>query len=233
MKPRLGRFPLVSVDAAGDGRYVKALRITCGTCGHTNDLLVKTRTPMPPEQAAQHFAKRGWVIGRNAGFDLCPSCVAAEVDARQKLKKEDHMPKPSLADQLKAAVLPPPAIVGEVSPEVVLPLARSISRADRRRIMDFLDRVYPDPEKGYAAGYSDKRVGDEMDLPRAWVTQVREDSYGPEFVIDWSQIEKRQRELDERIRTECESMLSRFADLERQAASTKAEIEKLKKACGK
>lgn len=232
MKIGLDRFPLVSVKVAGDGRFVKAMRITC-SCGHTNDLLIKTKTPMPPDQAAQHFAQRGWVIGRNASFDLCPSCVAAELALRKAPKKDEPMTKPSLSDQLRAAVNPAPTVVPDMPAADLASPVRAITRADRRRIMDVLDRVYPEPEKGYASGYTDQRVGDEMNVPWRWIMLVREESYGPALVVDWASIEHRQDAIEKQIKTECESILTRFAELERMAASERAEIEKLKKACGK
>lgn len=228
----MDRFPLVSVKVAGDGRFVKAMRITC-SCGHTNDLLIKTKTPMPPDQAAQHFAQRGWVIGRNASFDLCPSCVAAELALRKAPRKDELMTKPSLADQLKAAVVPEPAAPEGLAGELIQPGQRVITRADRRRIMDVLDRVYPEPEKGYATGYTDQRVGEEMKVPWRWITLVREECYGPAIVVNWTSIERRQGELEKLIKSECESMLTRFAELERMAASERVEIDKLKKAVGK
>ncbi|SOC48417.1 hypothetical protein SAMN05892877_1631, partial [Rhizobium subbaraonis] len=49
---------------------------------------------------------------------------------------------------------------------------------DRRLINMKLAEVYADG--GYVTPWTDQRVADDLGVPRAWVTEIREGFYGPE-----------------------------------------------------
>lgn len=50
--------------------------------------------------------------------------------------------------------------------------------AQRRAILDTLEIVF-DPEKGFDDGYCDADIGIDMNVPRKWVEDIREEFIGP------------------------------------------------------
>ena len=56
---------------------------------------------------------------------------------------------------------------------------RQLSLPDRHVIVLKLAEVYVSPESGYDNGWSDKRVADDLGVPRAWVEKIREENFGP------------------------------------------------------
>lgn len=131
-----------------------AYRIECSQCGAHDDF-VHTSARRPPDKAAeQAFRKRGWLIGRRAQHDLCPACIKATAKTLNEPPKEE----------IKAMKADPP-------PEM--------TREDKRVINLKLHEVYEGETTGYAKGWSDRKVAEELGVPRAWVAQVRDELFGP------------------------------------------------------
>lgn len=101
-----------------------------------------------------YFAKKGWSVGRGPAADTCPEC--------QKRKPEMKVVK---MEQPQAPKVEPP---------------REMGREDRRIITDKLDEVYDDKAGSYKAPWTDAAVGRDLGVPRAWVSEVREQFFGPE-----------------------------------------------------
>lgn len=55
---------------------------------------------------------------------------------------------------------------------------RTISRVERRRIADHLDVQYDMDKQRYRTDGSDHKSAEKLNLPRAWVTQIRIELYG-------------------------------------------------------
>ena len=56
----------------------------------------------------------------------------------------------------------------------------SMTRDDRRIIFAKLNEVYVDEKVGYSQSWSDQRVANDLSVPRAWVTEIREENFGPD-----------------------------------------------------
>jgi hypothetical protein len=60
------------------------------------------------------------------------------------------------------------------------PATRAMCRDDKRAIFRRLDEVYSVPAGRYVDDWTDHRLATEMNMPRAWIAQVRDEAYGPE-----------------------------------------------------
>lgn len=67
------------------------------------------------------------------------------------------------------------SILGSGTPQTI-DLPRTMSRDDGRIIYEKLRDVYE--VKSYVVGWSDKRVADDLGVPRAWVENVRSQFFG-------------------------------------------------------
>lgn len=144
---------------ADAGRPNAVTRIKCCMCSAT-DRLVSSGDVMPADLAAQKFARRGWTIGKNCNHHKCPEC-----SAKPKSLKE-------LAKEVLMKSIPSEPILRAVEP-------RTMSFDDRRLIFSKLHDVYLDERRGYSDGWSDKRVGEDLNVPRAWVEKIRAENFGP------------------------------------------------------
>ena len=145
-------FPYENIDREGQ-RY-SAMRIECSKC-ESKSYYVQTGTGRkPPIAAEQYFRRHGWRIGNGPRADVCPEC--------QKRKPELKVVK---MEQPQAPKVEPP---------------REMGREDRRIITDKLDEVYDDKAGSYKAPWTDAAVGRDLGVPRAWVSEVREQFFGPE-----------------------------------------------------
>ena len=61
----------------------------------------------------------------------------------------------------------------------VPPGVRQMQRDDRRIIFEKLNEVYLDEKQGYASPWTDDKVSKDLGVPRAWVSNVREEMFGP------------------------------------------------------
>ena len=70
--------------------------------------------------------------------------------------------------------------------DVVVPIKadppRQMTRGDRQVIWNKLQDVYPKEDKGYMGEWTDGRVAKDLGVPRAWVTEIRAQNFGPEVV---------------------------------------------------
>ena len=116
---------------------------------------------------------------------------------------------------------------------------REMSKDDRRIIFAKIDEVYVGEEKGYDAGWSDDRVAKDLGVPRAWVTSLREDFFGPaanmgalEEII--RQIDEKMKELQqvaaqaERLRERIDALREAVAGIERVSKAHSASIALLR-----
>ena len=54
-----------------------------------------------------------------------------------------------------------------------------MTREHRRVVFLKLEEVYLDEKAGYSAGWTDARVATDLGVPRAWVSKIRDENFGP------------------------------------------------------
>lgn len=77
-------------------------------------------------------------------------------------------PKPQLNDGVNAMNFDP-----KLPPEM--------TKEDRRIIFSEIDSHYLDETRGYDRDWNDERVAKGLNVPQAWVRNLREDNFGPEY----------------------------------------------------
>ena len=198
-----------------------AYRIDCG-CGavayYPMKRGVKQRTP---ESIPQHFRSYGWQVGHTVRKDRCPECMKRE-PSRTEEKRPMPIEKKPAANVVPLKADPPP----------------EMSRADRQIVFAKISDVYA--TNGYVAGWTDRRVAEDLNVPLAWVRDVRDQFFGAEgsnpiidefskaaaaFNAEWlGLMEVRKRHLAEGV-----SLRNRLDDLDakaREIASLAKRVEK-------
>lgn len=171
-------------EQVGD-RRVSVHRITC-TCGHTQTVASSAGgNPLPPEAVARHFRLKGWDVGDRELEDKCPNCVDAEKAERRKKRLklvEDRAKAAKPEEALKVATEAVEAMkeppVAEAAEKPAAP--RQQTREDRRIIFTAINDVYLDADRGYKPGWSDQRMAANLGVPMSWVTEIRDEMFGPE-----------------------------------------------------
>jgi hypothetical protein len=64
-------------------------------------------------------------------------------------------------------------------PDPHRPAPRQATREDNRRILDALDQHYDVDRQCYRASFTDEAVASQLDVPRAWVSVIRDQAFGP------------------------------------------------------
>jgi hypothetical protein len=128
-----------------------AAKIECCDCGAV--AYSSSHGGLNPIAHEQHFRKSGWNVGNGPRRDLCPECS-----------------KPKKKPDLKVVQMDP----------VKAEQPREMGREDRRIITDKLDDVYDEKSGRYKAPWTDNAVSKDLGVPRAWVSDVREQFFGPE-----------------------------------------------------
>ncbi len=148
----------------GDAGWRRMHRFTCSRCGATHDVApTGTRAPMPAQFLEKKLRSAGWQVGKSSDHDICPDCMMkARKDKRERQNMSKHYDALAKSAAIKAE---PPA---------------QPSREDRRIIIAELESVYVDEKTGYSALWSDQKVAEKLGVPRKWVSDVREDLFGPE-----------------------------------------------------
>lgn len=188
-------YPMTYETEAGRRRrYRTATCKGCQTVGRWSDNRIAMA---PPELVSAGFRKMGWQIhGRGL---LCPDCVRATKQARAfRAEPPDHT-----TDKPK-----------EEPPEMAADQPRAASREDRRRIMEALDANYQTQAGCYSAGFSDQKLAELLNVPRAWVSEERDRYFGPEVNEAQRREEKYLADLGDRCTKAIEDAMSAAAKLE-------------------
>lgn len=156
-------FTFERVRRADDGPLVHAAVLVCCKCGKRLELVASTRERMPPEFIKRQAANRGWKVGKDDKSDLCPEHHHPHHTKEPKMK-----PTKTLAEL--SGVVSLPAFAATPEPP------RTMSNDDRRIIFAKVDEVYSGDH--YSAGWTDKRVAEDLNVPRAWVEEVRAEFFG-------------------------------------------------------
>jgi len=139
----------------GDKR-VRAAEVVCGKCGHRER--VPSRESVgergrEDEIVARKLRGTGWHIGKTAKDHRCQVCV------------EECTPLSASRLVRDTPAAEPP---------------RTPSPDDKQIIFEKLRDVYAGGRAGYSGDWTDKRVAEDLGVPWAWVSEVREFAFGPE-----------------------------------------------------
>lgn len=96
----------------------------------------------------------------------------------------------------------------DIRPAVTAPRSE-ITPAQKAAVRNLLDKHFDDAAGRYLEGYTDERIAKDLNIPWAFVTQLREAAYGPL---------KSDPEVDA-LRKEAASLASKLAHLQADAAA--------------
>jgi hypothetical protein len=158
----------------------QGFRMVCARCGAIED--VSNEHDCAPHHVVKKFDRRGWTTDPYyARLCLCPVCTA-------RPPAEQQQETPAMAEQPTPPnnnSVPVVALSSKVTPPVPVAVQLVHLTADqRRKVREKLDEFFDDARGCYlparAGGdlYSDQRIAEELDMPRALVVAIREASYG-------------------------------------------------------
>lgn len=147
----LGRtFPEETIDHGGE--RVRAMVITCAECGAVAYFpAMQTGPRRPPSMARKSFQNKGWVVGSGPRKDFCPHHAAPAA-------RKGRSSMPAASSKADAP--------------------RTMTREERGIIFAKIGDVYSGER--YVTPWTDQKVADDLNVPRAWVSEVRDAFYGPE-----------------------------------------------------
>lgn len=195
----------------GNGTFIAVHRATCSACGATADVRLHGNSHPAPETTAHRLRRDGWAIGQRRRDDLCPQCLSKKTAPQRRSPAVSTEPQTNVT-ALRAANPP-----------------REATREHRRLITLKLEEIYVGEGDGYASGWDDERVARDLNVPRAWVVEVREFAFGPAISQKapaelLAAIEARGREVANLVAGQA-SILGRLARLEQQAADLRADLD--------
>lgn len=163
----------------------------------------------PPEMIKRKFQQIGRTMGQKPTDDECPKCVSkrtlSPAQKRAAFCRINNIPRPQQPAKEKPAVVEPP---------------RQPNIEDKRRIREALFAHYNEEKGCYSKAHSDKSVAAALNVPFAWVAQVREAlGFGPdkneaasEFTAEVLAIRKDLRAMQDEMLTD---VANRFEAIEK------------------
>lgn len=185
---RTGRARRFTYATRVNGAQSTSVQIAvCGNCGLEGYLNVPYGG-MKDNAVEEKFRQRHWFIGARIKDDRCPRCHEIAKEARRKggsgavagamaaaQGKKEHEEFVKMTTTPKPSTVTPLRAVEGASQEP----PREMSREDRRIIFAKLQDVYIDEKSGYADQWTDITVAKDLNVPRAWIEQIREENFGP------------------------------------------------------
>jgi hypothetical protein len=213
-------YLIVNRERGDEGRKHPHLQITCSDCD-ANDYVFISGAAAPPAMTNQAFRRRGWSVGRSRSNDLCPKCnprfgkakvhaavaklaIAAPVDP---IGPRERNSSPIIETGVRTV---PQHVAIQPASQI-----RKPTREDRRRVMDELNINYNDV--GYVASASDTSLAAKLDVPRVWVSDIRDEFFGPD-----------QNEATVTLRMDVQKLIQLGRSLEDRAMTLAAEAESLR-----
>jgi hypothetical protein len=192
----LGNGPQVTVECGSCGKVDATGTVTMG--GHKVQAI----------HAEQHFRASGWQIGATPKKTLCPECLKSP-------RSLGPPPPPPAPEPAPAAAAPPPLI--KVEPP------REPTVAERRRIADALEEHYNVDAGLYRQSWSDTSLAAKLNLPRAWITDIRTLLFGrgeanEAGALKMAAIER----LEVRLREVTEEVMTRLVSVETELAKLRS-----------
>ena len=170
--------------------------ISCSSCNES-EIISNQRYSVETARdiLPKKFTDRGWVVGSRRSKHVCPLCRESKPPV-----VETEMAKPDI--------------------RIIADKPRDASLDERRIINEKLLQVYGD--RSYTAGWSDEKVAADLGIPRAWVAQVREFSFGPD-------VDENREKVNKAIQDAYESAKNVVKTGEAMIASIAAEVNAARK----
>jgi hypothetical protein len=152
-----------------DGKSKRGAKIICGKCSAEKSIGLNTShgygtdDDVVERMIAQKFERLGWHVGKQFHLHQCPKCV-------ESLVTEIRAYKEPVMDN---KVVPIQPLVEQPRGE------RPMSRDERRLLTEEMLDLYLNETVGYKEDWSDQKVAEKMGVPRIWVAQVRDETFGP------------------------------------------------------
>lgn len=219
-------FPVDRIGTTDTGNAALGYRIRC-TCGAVGFYPlkrgVKRRTP---ESIPQHFRSYGWQVGTTDRKDRCPECQKRAATTSEETATMTTTQKGTAATVVPLKADPPP----------------EMSRADRQIVFAKISDHYAGD--GYCAGWTDKRLADDLNVPVAWVRDVRDQFFGAEgsnpllddFLKERAEFDRQYQgviEMRKRHVEEGAALRRRFDDLDAKARDLSALAKRVEKEIGR
>ena len=186
--------------------------------------------PMKTLWSAKNAGRVPVASTNGAGHPLFrPADVEAFLAVRRPKPKPDAQPDAQPEPEEPAV---PPQTVQTLSSPSNTAQVREPTRDQRRRVLEALDEVYPKAEQGYSGGMSDELLSRRLDVPRAWVSKLREELYGPEFIVDVRSFQTRLAMLEQQYQAMEASMLEQLGALSEQIKAARREVEAVARQVG-
>jgi hypothetical protein len=149
-----------------DGAYHHFVDTQCSKCGKDSHFTCPNEEH--PGRIAHHFHDLGW------DFDpykprscICPTCKGT--------KKETNTPA-----QVASVTTVEEKPMATITPLTMVTTApRPLTNAEKAGVRRLLDTQFDDEAGRYIEGYSDQRIGQELEVPWSAVAAMREAAYGP------------------------------------------------------
>ena len=136
-----------------DGNCKTFARLDCGSASCDYSEKINMRPDMPTHIVLRKFEQHGWSVHeRLKRRCICPKCRRIEKE------RKDMKPQPSLAVAITADAPPP----------------RNLTPLETVSVIDKLRAVFDEKAGIYLDGMSDKKIGEQLDIPWASVAQFRE-----------------------------------------------------------
>lgn len=170
------RFPCRTEQSAGKWQAYRF--ITCCQCGYDAKIKENTNKSLPIEFLSKKFREWGWDVGQTAKGDVCPRCVAGKKPMSPASRRAAFCAINNVA-RLAPAAIPAPAPIEQ--PQVItMADPRQPTREDRRAILDSIEEHWNHERNCYRQAFSDKALGAKLNKPAAWVSDIRDEFFGPD-----------------------------------------------------
>ena len=162
-------FPIRHHAFEGSSQRLRVRFLKCSdpVCGREDEITDNGNIALPTDVVKRKFRQKGWDVGKNREHDICPVCVENQRLARRKPKEEPVLKPPGDNG-------PPPQMMvgsGPIEP-------RKMDTDDRRIIFAAIDERWASKEAGYNAPWTDHAVATYLEMPLAWVVEVRSQFFG-------------------------------------------------------
>jgi hypothetical protein len=144
-----------------DGAYHHFIDTQCSKCGKDSHFTCPKEEH--PGKIAHHFHDLGW------DFDpykprscICPECKKKPTTQVASVTTVEEKPMATITPLMTTTTTP-----------------RPLTTAEKAGVRRLLDTQFDDEAGRYIEGYTDQRIGQELNIPWATVAAMREAAYGP------------------------------------------------------
>jgi hypothetical protein len=195
-------FEHIWLPVGEDGKRQRGVVARCGKCDVAISLPVNTMAKggSQSDEAEWRFissklAMKDWEVGRRRRDHRCPRCIRnakliCEPDQAPGYSFQNNtgeaMPAGNLRlvkDAFMNSTMPPAALPPKAKPATVSG-ARTMTRGDKTAIYELLKEVYLNENSGYSDDWSDQKLAEKLDVPRAWVSTIRDEFFGEELTSE-------------------------------------------------